>query len=148
MDISNRGFDYETLKVPYSGYRRTDPVVAAQVHDALGDARTVLNVGAGAGSYEPEDRYVVALEPSAAMRVQRIALGRVPAIDGWSSAIPFDDDAFDASMAMVTIHHWDDIAAGMQEMRRVTRGPIVILTFDPEDMAEFWINDYFPELIV
>ena len=114
---------------------------------ALGDAQTILNIGAGAGSYEPADRYVVALEPSPAMRAQRIALGRGPAVIGSSEAIPFDDGAFDASMAMVTIHHWMDITNGLREMRRVTRGPIVLLTFDPERMADFWIADYFPEVI-
>jgi SAM-dependent methyltransferase len=147
MRPSNPGFDYESLQVSYSGYRSTDPLIAAQVLQALGDAQTVLNVGAGAGSYEPTDRYVVALEPSAAMRSQRISLDRSPAVIGSSEAIPFDDGSFDASMAMVTIHHWKDIAAGLHEMRRVTRGPIVLLTFDPERMPEFWINDYFPELI-
>lgn len=147
MRPSNPGFNYETLQVSYSGYRNTDPLIAQQVLHALGNARTILNVGAGAGSYEPADRYVVALEPSAAMRAQRKALGRAPAVIGSSEAIPFDDGAFDASMAMVTIHHWKDIAAGLREMRRVTRGPIVILTFDPERMADFWMADYFPQLI-
>jgi SAM-dependent methyltransferase len=147
MRPSNPGFNYETLKVSYSGYRNTDPLIATQVLQALGGAQTLLNVGAGAGSYEPADRYVVSLEPSAAMRAQRVTLKRAPAIIGTSEAIPFDDAAFDASMAMVTIHHWKDIAAGLREMRRVTRGPIVLLTFDPERMTEFWINDYFPELI-
>jgi SAM-dependent methyltransferase len=147
MRPSDPGFNYETLQVSYSGYRSTDPLIAQQVMHALGSAQTILNVGAGAGSYEPKDRYVVALEPSAAMRAQRVALGRAPAVVGGCEAIPFDDGAFDASMAMVTIHHWKDIAAGLREMRRVTRGPIVLLTFDPERMTDFWLNDYFPELI-
>jgi SAM-dependent methyltransferase len=147
MRPANPGFDYETLQVPYAGYRSTDPHIAEQVHEALGGAQTILNVGAGAGSYEPKDRYVVALDPSPAMRAQRLVLGRRPAVIGKADALPFDDDSFDASMAMVTIHHWPDIAAGLKEMRRVTRGPIVILTFDPEAMTGFWINDYFPELI-
>jgi SAM-dependent methyltransferase len=148
MRFANPGFDYESLQVSYSGYRRTDPLIAAQVHAALGDARTILNVGAGAGSYEPEDRYVVAVEPSASMRLQRLALGRRPAVNGFSDELPFDDKSFDASLALVTIHHWTDIAAGLREMRRVTRGPVVILTFDPEAMTRFWINDYFPQLIL
>lgn len=147
MRLPNPGFDYEALQVPYSGYRRTDPYIARQVHQALGDAHTILNLGAGAGSYEPEGRYVVALEPSASMRAQRSALGKVPAIIGKADALPFDDGAFDASMAMVTIHHWPDIARGLREARRVTRGPVVIMTFDPEAMADFWLADYFPELI-
>lgn len=147
MRPATRGFDYETLSVPYAGYRRTDPHIAAQVHAALGDATTVLNIGAGAGSYEPEDRCVTAVEPSAAMRAQRLALGRKPAVIGHAEAIPFDDNSFDAAMAMVTIHHWPDIAAGLRELRRVTRGRIVVMTFDPDAMADFWIADYFPELI-
>ncbi len=144
---TNPGFNYETLSVPYTGYRQTDPLIAAQVHAALGDAQTILNVGAGAGSYELADRYVVAVEPSAVMRAQRMALGKVPAIIGKADALPFDDGAFDAAMAMVTIHHWPDIAAGLRELRRVTCGPVVLLTFDPERMADFWLADYFPELI-
>jgi SAM-dependent methyltransferase len=147
MHASDSSRYYETLPVPYSGYRRTDPLIAAQVHAALGDAKTILNIGAGTGSYEPDDRYVVAVEPSAAMRAQRVALGRSPAVIGYAEAIPFDDNSFDAAMAMVTIHHWSDIAAGLHEVRRVTRGPIVILSFDPDAMADFWIADYFPQLI-
>jgi SAM-dependent methyltransferase len=143
----NPGSDYETLQVDYSQYRRTDPHIAAQVHALLADAKTILNVGAGAGSYEPEDKYVVAVEPSAAMRARRIAKGKSPAINGSADVIPFDDKSFNASMAMVTIHHWKDIAKGLKEMRRVTRGPIVIMTFDPEAMRDFWLADYFPELI-
>ncbi len=144
---ANPGFNYETLSIPYTGYRQTDPLIAAQVHAALSDAHTILNVGAGAGSYEPDGRYVVSVEPSAAMRAQRIALGKAPAIICKADALPFDSGAFDAAMAMVTIHHWPDIAAGLRELRRVTRGPVVILTFDPERMADFWLADYFPQLI-
>jgi SAM-dependent methyltransferase len=147
MRPSEPGFNYETLQVSYSRHRRTDPRIAEQVHALLGEAKTVLNVGAGSGSYEPVDRYVIAIEPSAAMRAQRMALGKKPAINGKADSIPFDDNAFDASMAMVTIHHWKDIAKGLREMRRVTKGPIVILTFDPETMTDFWLNDNFPELI-
>ena len=147
MRPAQPGFDYESLQVSYSGYRQTDPHIEAQVHAALGDAGTILNVGAGAGSYEPRDRYVISIEPSAAMRRQRPGMGRKPALIGTADAIPFDDGAFDASMAMVTIHHWPDIAAGLKEMRRVTRGPMVLLTFDPEAMAGFWTGDYFPQLI-
>ena len=96
------------------------------MHAALGDARTVLNVGAGAGSYEPEDRYVVAVEPSAQMRAQR----RTPAVIGVAEELPFDDDSFDAAMATITIHQWPDLERGLRELRRVARGPVVILTFD------------------
>ena len=147
MRTANPGFDYEASPVSYSGYRATDPCIAAQVHHALGEARHILNVGAGTGSYEPEDKYVVAVEPSASMRAARIAMGRAPAINAFATNLPFDDGAFDASMAMVTIHHWPDIACGLKELRRVTRRPIVLLTFDPEALASFWLADYFPELV-
>ena len=138
--------DYELAGAGYAARRRTDPRIAALVHDALGAARTVLNVGAGAGSYEPDDRYVVALEPSAAMRAQRPAHA-VPAVDGVAGHLPFDDRSFDASMATVTVHQWPDVHAGLREMRRVTRGPVVVLTFDGDVLDRFWLADYVPELI-
>ena len=109
----------------------------------VGDARTVLNVGAGAGSYEPEDRYVVAVEPSAAMRAQR----RTPAVIAVAEALPFDDDSFDAAMAMATIHQWPDLERGLRELRRVARGPIVILTWEGPAIRDFWLADYLPELL-
>ena len=137
-------FDYERAGAGYARLRRTDPRLAAHVHAALGDARTVLNVGAGAGSYEPEDRYVVAVEPSAAMRAQRPA-GR-PAVDAVAEALPFDDDSFDAAMAMITVHQWSDLERGLTELSRVARGPVVILTFDPDAMLDFWLADYVPEV--
>jgi SAM-dependent methyltransferase len=116
------------------------------VHQALETARTVLNVGAGAGSYEPEDRYVLALEPSAAMRAQR-PVHIAPAISGTAENIPLDDQSIDASMAMITLHQWSDLARGLREMCRVTRGPIVILTFDRDAFERFWLAKYVPELI-
>src|SRR3954468_325783 len=103
-------FDYEA-RGGYAEVRRTDPRIAARVHAALGTARTVINVGAGGGSYEPQDRYVVAVEPSAAMRAQRPA-SAVPALDGAAERLPFDDDSFDAAMATVTVHQWSDVVAG------------------------------------
>lgn len=147
MLIQNPAFDYDSHGQQYSGYRRTDLRIFAYIHKALGNAKTVLNVGAGAGSYEPVDRYVVAVEPSASMRAQRIEAGKTPAVQGVAGALPFDDQSFDASMAMVTVHHWPDIEKGLQEMRRVTKGPVVILTFDPEALHLFWNAQYFPELI-
>src|SRR5690349_10208953 len=138
-------FDYERFGGGYSAQRRTDPRVASHVWAALGDAETVLNVGAGAGSYEPEDRYVVAVEPSAAMRAQRPP-GR-PAVDAAAEALPFDDDSFDAAMAMITVHQWRDLERGLAELRRVARGPVVILTFDPDALLDFWLADYVPELL-
>ena len=139
-------FDYEALGAGYSGFRRPDPGIAAYVHRALGDAETVLNVGAGAGSYEPQDRYVVAVEPSASMRSQR-PRHLVPALDATAESLPFDDDAFAAAMATITVHQWADVDAGLREIRRVTRGPVVILTFDAEALLDFWLEEYVPEII-
>ena len=136
--------EYGPSKASYAATRRPEPRIAARIERALGDARTVVNVGAGAGSYEPEDRYVVAVEPSAAMRAQRPA-GR-PAVDAVAEALPFDDDSFDAAMAMITVHQWSDLERGLTELRRVTRGPVVILTFDPDAMLDFWLADYVPEV--
>jgi SAM-dependent methyltransferase len=147
MKIDNPAFDYDSLGQKYSGYRQTDPRIAAYISDALLDAKTVLNVGAGAGSYEPSDKYVAAVEPSVTMRAQRIANGKVPAINAKADNLPFDDNAFDASMAMVTVHHWPDIEKGIKELRRVTKKQILILTFDPNELDNFWNAAYFPELI-
>lgn len=137
--------DYGSIGEGYARIRRPDPRIAAQLGAALGEAATVLNVGAGAGSYEPEDRIVTAVEPSASMRAQRPA-GLAPAVNATSDALPFDNDSFDASMASVTVHQWPDLEAGLGEMRRVTRGPVAILTFDPNPPENWWLIDYIPEL--
>jgi SAM-dependent methyltransferase len=139
-------FDYESGGGGYARLRRPDPQIAALIRKELGSARTVINVGAGAGSYEPEDCYVVAVEPSAAMRAQRPP-SRPPAIDATAEELPFDANSFDAGMAALTVHHWRDPAAGLAELRRVTRGPVVILTFDPTALAGLWLAEYFPEVI-
>ena len=139
-------FDYEAHGDGYTNRRQPDPRIAAMVHAALGDARTVINVGAGAGSYEPLDRYVVAVEPSAAMRAQR-PHHLAPALDATAERLPFDNDSFDAAMAMITIHQWGDVDAGLRELRRVSRGPVAILTFDAEALAGLWLNEYVPEVI-
>jgi SAM-dependent methyltransferase len=131
--------DYERHGPGYARHRRTDPRIAARIHAALGDARTVLNVGAGAGSYEPSDRWVLAVEPSAAMRAQRPP-GSAPAIDARAEALPFDDGAVDAAMACVTIHHWEPPAAGLAELRRVARGPVVVFTFDLAALPEWQLE--------
>ncbi|HEY2715937.1 MAG TPA: methyltransferase domain-containing protein [Solirubrobacterales bacterium] len=123
------GVDYERIGVGYAQQRREDPRIAARIHAALGAARTVLNVGAGAGSYEPRDRWVLAVEPSARMRAQRPP-GSAPVIAASAESLPLDDDAVEAAMASVTIHHWQPRAAGLAEMRRVARGPVVVFTFD------------------
>lgn len=139
-------FDYEALGQTYSAVRRADPRIAAQVLAALGPGRSVVNVGAGAGSYEPTDRYVAAVEPSRTMRSQRPATS-APAIDATAEALPFDDDAFDAAMATITVHQWRDLDQGLRELRRVSRDRVVILTFDNTAAHRFWLTSYAPELI-
>jgi SAM-dependent methyltransferase len=139
-------FDYDTHGKGYAQHRRTDPRIAALVHQALGSARTVLNIGAGAGSYEPVDRYVLAIEPSAAMRAQRPA-HLTSAIHGVAENLPLDDQSVDVSMAMVTVHQWPDLQKGLGELRRVTRDRIVVLTFDGDALDRFWLVDYVPELM-
>lgn len=136
--------DYSTLAVDYANVRRPDPRIGAQLVAALGAARTVLNVGAGTGSYEPTDRQVTAVEPSAEMRAKR-GPALPPAIDATADALPFEDDAFDAALAVLTVHHWPDLEAGLAEIRRVTHGPVVIMTADPEAIADLWLSDYSPE---
>jgi SAM-dependent methyltransferase len=136
---------YDTIGVNYSELRKPEPRIEALIGKALGSARTVLNVGAGAGSYEPSDRDVTALEPSMEMIWQRPA-GAAPVVQGRAEDLPFDDDSFDASMAILTIHHWSDKAKGLAEMRRVTRGPVVVLTYDAS-FRGFWLADYIPELV-
>lgn len=139
-------FDYDRLGHGYATVRRPDPRIAALVHAAFGDARTIINVGAGAGSYEPADRYVLPVEPSAVMRAQRPAR-LAPALNATAEQLPFDDGAFDAALASVTVHQWSDLAKGLSELRRVTRGPVVVLTFDGDALDEYWLAAYAPELI-
>lgn len=136
---------YDTIGVNYAALRRPDPRIAAVIEAALGDARTVLNVGAGTGSYEPTGRIVTAVEPSPEM-IRKRPHGAAEAVRARADALPFADDSFDAAMAILTLHHWPDKSAGLREMRRVTRGRIVILTFDPA--AKPWLTDYLPELAV
>jgi SAM-dependent methyltransferase len=138
--------DYGQVGGAYSRYRRPDPRIAVRIVDALGDARTVLNVGAGAGSYEPVDRAVTPVDPSASMRAQRPA-SLAPAVNATAESLPFADASFDAAMTTFSVHQWSDLQAGLREMRRVTRGPIVILTGDPERLRKFWLNDYAPEVL-
>jgi SAM-dependent methyltransferase len=127
--------------------RRPDPRIAAEIEAALGEARTVLNVGAGTGSYEPNEREVTAVEPSAEMIAQRPG-DAAPAIQASAEDLPFDDDSFDAAMAVLTAHHWADLDAGLAEMQRVSRRRIVIVTFDHSALKGLWIaSDYFPEML-
>jgi SAM-dependent methyltransferase len=143
IDGSAGDADYGRIGTGYAQYRRAEPAIAARILAALGDAETVLNVGAGAGSYEPTDRTVTAVEPSATMRAQR-PIQLPVAIDATAESLPFEDDAFDASLATFTVHQWSDLAAGLAELRRVTRGPVVILSCDPDEVERFWLNDYAP----
>jgi SAM-dependent methyltransferase len=138
-----RRVDYEERGRTYARHRKGDPRFAARIHAALGDARTVLNVGAGGGSYEPEDRWVLAVEPSATMRGQRPP-GAAPAIAASAEALPLDDDSVDAAMACVTIHHWDPQAAGLAELRRVARGTVVVFTFELESLPA-WQLEFLSE---
>jgi SAM-dependent methyltransferase len=135
--------DYDVIGVNYADLRRPDPRIAETIDAALGQARTVLNIGAGTGSYEPEHRVVTAVEPSAEMIRKRSRTGAV-AIQASAENLPFADDSFDAAMAILTVHHWSEKEAGLREVRRVTRGKIVILTFDPSFRP--WLTDYLPEL--
>ncbi|GAB3451534.1 class I SAM-dependent methyltransferase [Actinophytocola sediminis] len=139
---------YDTIGATYTVTRRTEPRIAARISAALGDARTVLNVGAGTGSYEPADREVTAVEPSAVMRAQRPA-GAAPCVPGTAENLPFADQSFDAATALNTIHHWPDPVAGLRELRRVARR-VVVFTHDTSDVGwhdRFWlIRDYLPEV--
>ena len=139
---------YDTIGATYTVTRRTEPRIAARVWAALGDARTVLNVGAGTGSYEPPGREVTAVEPSALMRAQRPA-GAAPCVAAVAESLPFEDQSFDAAMAFATVHHWRDPIAGLGEMRRVARR-VVVFTHDSSETAwrrRFWLTrDYLPEV--
>jgi SAM-dependent methyltransferase len=139
---------YDTIGGGYTVTRRTEPRIAAQVWAALGDARTVLNVGAGTGSYEPPDRDVTAVEPSAVMRAQRPA-GAAPCVAAFAESLPFEDQSFDAAMAFATAHHWQDPVAGLRELRRVARRVVVFThaTDEAEWLHRFWLTrDYLPEV--
>lgn len=137
---------YDTIGRSYIGKRRADPRIERQIWSALGDARTVVNVGAGTGSYEPTDRRVVAVEPSAVMIAQRPA-GSAPVVRGVAEALPFADGTFDAALAILTVHHWTDHVAGLAELRRVARRQ-VLLGFDVQFMYRFWgWRDYFASAV-
>ncbi len=138
--------NYGVIGSGYTRYRQPDPHIAEFIRAALGDARTVLNVGAGAGSYEPVDRQITAVEPSASMRAQRPA--HLPAaIDGTAEQLPFADRSFDAAMATFSVHQWSDLRQGLGEMRRVARGPVLVLSCDPDLLERSWLHAYAPEMI-
>lgn len=138
------GAKYDIIGLNYAELRKPDARIAAAVQDAIGPAKTVLNVGAGTGSYEPVDRRVTAVEPSLEM-IRKRSSSAANVIQASADQLPFEDDAFEAAMAILTVHHWPDKKAGLQEMRRVTRGRIVLLTFDPSHRP--WLTDYLPELV-
>lgn len=137
---------YDRIGVGYSDRRQPDPRIAAALDEALGDARSVLNVGAGTGSYEPAGRAVVALEPSAVMIAQRAA-GSAVAVRGRAEGLPFRDGSFDAVMGVLTIHHWHDVGAGLAECVRVARDRVVLLTWDPASPGFWLVREYFPEFL-
>lgn len=137
---------YDTIGRGYTRQRRPDPRIAFAITEALGDARSVLNVGAGSGSYEPVDRLVVAAEPSAVMLLQRLA-GSAESVQARAECLPFADRSFDAVMGVLTLHHWADQRSGIDECSRVARQRVVLLTWDPAS-AGFWlVNDYIPEFL-
>lgn len=136
---------YNRMGLNYTDFRQPDPRIEAAIWAALGDARSVVNVGAGAGSYEPTDREIVAVEPSPVMIAQRPPHA-APALEGIAESLPLDDKSVDAAMGVLTIHHWPDLETGLAEMRRVARRRIVLLTIDAEVASGAWlIKDYFPK---
>jgi SAM-dependent methyltransferase len=145
MRVAAGDTDYESSGQGYERHRRPDPRIGAMIHQHLGAGRSVVNVGAGAGSYEPADRCVLAVEPSGAMRARRSLTEAVPAINAAAEALPFDDASIDAAMAIFTVHQWADPARGLAELRRVTRGPVVVMTLDVETPSGFWLGEYLPE---
>ncbi len=137
---------YDRIGLGYRGVRTTDPRLAASIWAALGDARTVVNVGAGTGSYEPSDRWVLAVEPSRVMIEQRPP-DAAPVLHASAEALPLADATVDAALAVLTIHHWQDLAAGLGELRRVARHRIVLVVMDTGALGDFWlVREYLPEL--
>jgi SAM-dependent methyltransferase len=134
---------YDRIGISYRRFRQPDPRIAEQILAALGTARTIVDVGAGAGSYEPADRAVMAVEPSAVMLAQRPA-GAAPTVRAAAEALPFPDRTFDAAMAILTVHHWADAARGLAELRRVA-ARIVIMSTSAVRINQLWLTaEYFP----
>ena len=139
---------YDEIGVSYTATRRSDPRIERQIRVALGEARSVVNVGAGAGAYEPADREVLAVEPSAVMRAQRPE-DAARCIEGYAESLPLADGSFDAAMALLSLHHWSDWRAGVLELRRVARERVVLFTYDPALAGSWWLKrDYLGELVV
>ena len=138
---------YDEIGQSYVVTCQADPRIAQAIRAVLGAARTVLNVGAGTGSYEPADLQVVAVEPSHAMIQQRPA-GTAPVVQAIAEHLPWSDAAFDVALAILTIHHWHDRAAGLAELRRVARQRVVLLTWDPACRDAFWLTTrYVPAIL-
>jgi SAM-dependent methyltransferase len=135
---------YDSIGQRYIATRRTDARIAGVLHAALGEARTILNVGAGAGAYEPNDRDVIAVEPSAVMLAQRTS--HAPSVRATAERLPFGNQSFDAVLGVLTLHHWSDQRDGLRQCRRVARDRVVFLTWDPASPA-FWLEEYFPDLL-
>ena len=136
---------YDRIGTSYAATRGAEPRIARRIRDALGDARSVVNVGAGAGSYEPDELEVLAIEPSAAMIAQRPA-GAAPALQASAESLPLDDASYDAALAVNTVHHWHDLRGGLREMRRVARKRVVIFMRDGSRGQPFWLERYLPAL--
>jgi SAM-dependent methyltransferase len=136
---------YDRIGEGYAARRRPDPRIASTIANPLENAKTVVNVGAGTGSYEPQDRLVTAVDPSLTMIRQRNP-GSASVVQVVAEHLPFDDASFDAGLAVLTLHHWDNRRQGLRELVRVVRGRIVIVTYDPAPSG-FWLtDDYFPEI--
>ncbi|MFE1908137.1 class I SAM-dependent methyltransferase [Streptomyces gardneri] len=150
QDGSAGDVDHGAIGSGHASYRRPDSRVAQAIAEALGGARTVVDVGAGAGagagSYESAARAVTAVEPSESMRARR-PVRLTPAVDAVAEDLPFADDAFEGAMTLFSVHQWSDVTAGLREMRRVTRGPVVVLTCDPRLVRDFWLYEYAPEVL-
>jgi hypothetical protein len=134
---------YDSIGRTYAAQRRSDPRIAAAITEALGDAASVVNVGAGPGSYEPSST-IVAIEPSSVMIAQRPP-GSAPVLQAVAEQIPLRDQCADAALAVLTVHHWSDVAAGVAELRRIARRRLVFLTWRPAKLARMWIAGYLPE---
>jgi ubiquinone/menaquinone biosynthesis C-methylase UbiE len=137
---------YDKIGSTYSGRRQSDPRIAAAIDGAAAGCNSILNVGAGTGSYELASRFVIAVEPSGTMIAQR-PVGAAPVIQGCAEALPFPDSSFEAVLGILTVHHWKDQAQGLSECARIARTKVVILTNDFDVCANFWLFDYIPELL-
>lgn len=144
--MSDRQPIYDTIGVDYAQHRQPDHRIALQIAGALAGCDSVVNIGAGTGSYEPRDRAVVAVEPSIVMIAQR-SRDAAPAIQGSAEHLPFEDGEFDAAMAVLTVHHWSDLQAGLLEMMRVARKRIIVMTWDPRSPGFWLVRDYFPDIL-